>query len=109
MNYLIKKKISTKYKNLNPWFFAITVATLIYAALFLLFTSAKIKGTNSNSRTPQIIMLPLYDNSHPAQKQLLFWLKDDNPTLITTPNSKYGYSSILNPIFKLSFGVILAF
>ena len=102
MYKLKKKKISTKSKNLNSWFFAITVATLIYLLLFLLFTSAKIEEYHpSSSHAPQIFMLPLNDNnSNPQQQDLLYWLKDDNPTLITLPNNKYGYSSILNPDYK---------
>ena len=88
---------------MNPWFFAITVSVLIYAAFLILFSSAEIKGIKSPSDAPQIIMLPINSNNrHPAQKQLLYWLKDDNPTLIVTPNSMYGYSSILNHDFKFS-------
>ena len=102
MNYLNKKKMKNTYKTMNSWFFAITVAILIYALLLLLFTSAKIKVQNSTANEPQIIMLPLDGHNNLAQKQLLYWLKDDNPTLIVQPNNKYGYSSILNPNFNFS-------
>jgi hypothetical protein len=101
MYHINKKKISTKQKNLNPWVFAITVATLIYVVLSLLFTSAKIEvPPPSSGHAPKIIMLPMNGKHYPAQKQLLYWLKDDNPTLIIQPNNKYGYSSILNPDYK---------
>lgn len=103
MNYLNKKKIKTECKKFNAWFFAISIAISSYALLFLLFTSAKIKNTNSKVHQRQIIMLPLgSNNNQQTQKQLLYWLKDDNPTLIVQPNNKYGYSSILNQDFNLT-------
>ena len=101
MNYLNKNNIKKKYISLNPWVFSITSAVLIYAILFFLFTSAKIKKVNITEHKPQIIMLPL-NNKNPNQSQLLYWLKDDNPTLVVEPNSTYGYSSILRPDFKFS-------
>jgi len=103
MNYLNRNNIKTKYVNINPWFFAITVTVLINILLLVLFTPSKIKGINSSVNEPQVIMLPLNNSKHLVQNQLLYWLKDDNPTLIVSPNETYGYSSILNPDFNLSY------
>ena len=48
-------------------------------------------------------MLPLNTSkANTEQKQLLYWLKDDNPTLIVQPNTVLGYSSILKPDYKFA-------
>ncbi len=99
--YNNKKTYSKKYKRINPWLFSISVSLIMYVALYFLFGTSTIKVSKYKKNTPQIIMLPLNDSkSNKKQKQLLYWLKDDNPTLIVQPNTTYGYSSILKPDYS---------
>ena len=102
MNNILKKNLRRSYINLNPWVFAITVSIIIYG-LLLLFSPVKVTTVNHTKYKHHIIMLPLNSSrNYPEQKQLRYWLRENNPTMIVRPSDKYGYSSILNPHFSLS-------
>ena len=89
----IRKKV--KRNNFKPWIFAILITLAAHGILVLLFTNKNIEENTSQFKNNSVIsMLPI-DTSDPKLKTLVYWMRDENPTLIVKPNQQYGYSNIL--------------
>ncbi|HJO93282.1 MAG TPA: hypothetical protein QF753_07775 [Victivallales bacterium] len=94
-----------KHCKFKPWLFAISVCILGNLILISLFSTSKIEYNFNKQEKSKIIMLPLYNyNLSNSEKRLLYWMQDETPSLMTSPNSKYGYSRVLrSPISLTSF------
>lgn len=88
---------STKKISYYQWIFAIGVAVLLHGLFLFLFSTAKEnKIENHKIYKPSILLLTIdKKDTLPTSKNLIFWLLNNDPSLIVLPNEQYGYSYIL--------------
>lgn len=89
--------LKNTYYNTRSWIFAITATLAVHFILFAIFIPVKSDPTEVNtSQYPQIMMLPLkLKNSNSRVNELIAWMNNENSGLITDPNNKFGYASII--------------
>ena len=77
------------------WFFSISTAVVLYVLLFVLFVPMELDVRQRKDNDNKIFMLPLSGDLSPGEKDLVTWMKNEDPTLIVQPNRKYNYSRVL--------------
>ena len=89
--------LKNTYYNIRPWIFAISITLVVHFILFAIFVPVKSEQTEANiSQNPQIMMLPLkLKSSNSRVDDLIAWMNNENSGLITDPNNKFGYASIM--------------
>ncbi|HBM15965.1 MAG TPA: hypothetical protein DD381_06445 [Lentisphaeria bacterium] len=81
---------------IKPWFFALGVCLLAHLLFFILFSPIDTVKKEISSSRSGIVMLPLDNKNIPSSlKEIISWMKDENPTLIVLPNLNFGYSELL--------------
>ena len=85
------------YDNTRSWIFAISTTLAVHFILFAIFVPIEFNPTEINTvQYPQIMMLPLdFKDSNSKVNELIAWMNNENLGLITAPNNKFGYASII--------------
>lgn len=73
---------------------ALAIAILFHMALLFLFYYSPPQLKNSNLDTPKIAMLNLHNHTEPAMREITAWLEYHDPSMISRPDQKFGYSAL---------------
>jgi hypothetical protein len=77
---------------------ALALTLLIHALLLLLFVYKPDEKIYSNTSGAGIIFMNINNQPTEKREQLMNWLEFHDPSLISAPNTKYGYSHVNAPV-----------
>jgi hypothetical protein len=77
---------------------ALILTLLIHALLLFLFVYNPGEKLYSNVKSAGITFMNMNNQSPEKREQLMNWLEYHDPSLISAPNTKYGYSKINAPV-----------
>ncbi len=95
--------LKNTYDNTRSWIFAVSTTLAVHFILFAIFIPIKSDPPDvTPAQRPQIMMLPLnLQDSNTRINELVAWMNNENSGLITDPNNKFGYSSIIKQDISL--------
>ena len=79
---------------LTTFLAAIILALLVHGLLLVLFEYSPSKKIYNNTRTAGVTFMNLANQAPEKQRELLNWLEYHEPSLISAPNSQYGYNQL---------------
>ncbi len=85
-----------KDRNLfRDFLLAVILAAAIHLVIFSIFSVKEKEGTKSASEMKKVVFLPLDAMpDSPVKRNFLYWLDYGDPTLVSKPNQRHGFSSV---------------
>ncbi len=79
----------------RDFLYAAILAVLVHLAIFSLFSVDVKENTKANTELKKVVFLPLDAMpDSPVKKNFLYWLEYGDPTLISKPSQRHGFSTV---------------